>query len=931
MTILRQAFTAPRTLQFHRRHRTFAGRAGGRTRKSPFIPRLMALEARTLLATLVVDPAGGPGIFTTIQAAVDAANTAGGDTIDIHPATYMEQVTIGKSLTMMGTGPGTTIRAPSTLTPDTFNLRVLVEVNSAATVTMSNLTIAGPAPNLNAGILIVQGATADVAGTTVTQIQDPATFGNQTGSGIQIGGTGSQAVGEVGHATITGCTVTAYQKVGIIVGRSGSTGTIADTVITGVGPTPMIAQNGIQIGPGSASGTVSNTTISGNHFTGTGSGADGVESAGVLNFISTSSVTGSTITDNDLGVSSSPAGATAAGLALGSADLISADVGATATGPGAAVTGNTLSGNSFENLILRQGTSNVTGNTITGSNIGISLVAGGSVDTVADIESNTITNNGNGGLSTPGGGIRARLGSGATTTVQATVHFNRIVGNSVGLANTTAATVDATLNWWGSNAGPNATGSDTTSGAATTSPWLVLTASAAPAVIGPGGTAVVTADLTTDSAGATHAAAPFFPDHTPIAFSATGGTIAPASVPTASGKASSSFTSTAAGAGTASATLDSQTVTTPISVAAISFAPPPPSQATASGPFSQSFAATGGAGGFTYAVSPTGGRLPPGLTLNSATGILSGTPTTPGTYTFTVTATDASGASSSVIATTVVNPTLGINPITPPQGAVGSSYSAQLSASGGTAPAIFALAGGTTLPPGLALSPAGLISGIPTSAGTFAFTITATDSNGAVASQPLSIVVTPASRVAAPTVQNLQRFGFHAQPTKFVLTFSTALDPATAQDVANYRLNPVFGHGIGRAIRITAAIYDPTTHTVTLQPARRLNVFGRYHLVVNGSTPSGVAGATGLLLDGRGNGVPGTDYVATFGKEILAGPNNPPRISRRSLHHQHLPTTTHASSHQPTGSTAMSRNQTLSAPAVDAVLTLVVRTMRHEM
>ena len=98
--------------------------------------------------------------------------------------------------------------------------------------------------------------------------------------------------------------------------------------------------------------------------------------------------------------------------------------------------------------------------------------------------------------------------------MQATAHFNRIVGNSVGLANTTAATVDATLNWWGSNTGPNTPGSDTTSGAATTGPWLVLTASAAPAVIGPGGTAVVTADLTTDSAGGTHPAAPFFPDQT---------------------------------------------------------------------------------------------------------------------------------------------------------------------------------------------------------------------------------------------------------------------------------------------------------------------------------------------------------------------------------------------------------------------------------
>ena len=158
-------------------------------------------------------------------------------------------------------------------------------------------------------------------------------------------------------------------------------------------------------------------------------------------------------------------------------------------------------------------------------------------------------------------------------------------------------------------------------------------------------------------------------------------------------------------------------------------------------PFSQSFAATGGAGGFNYALSPTSGPLPPGLTLDPATGLVSGTPTTPGTYSFIVTATDLSGASAATATVFVVNATLGINPITPPQGAVGSSYSAQLSASGGSAPVTFALSGGTALPPGLVLSPAGLISGTPTTAGIFDFTVTATDVSGASANASLTIVV----------------------------------------------------------------------------------------------------------------------------------------------------------------------------------------------
>ena len=74
-------------------------RAAGRTRKPAYVPLLAALEDRTLLATLVVDPAGGSGVFTTIQTAVTAANAAGGDTIQIHPATYTEQLTIDKNLT----------------------------------------------------------------------------------------------------------------------------------------------------------------------------------------------------------------------------------------------------------------------------------------------------------------------------------------------------------------------------------------------------------------------------------------------------------------------------------------------------------------------------------------------------------------------------------------------------------------------------------------------------------------------------------------------------------------------------------------------------------------------------------------------------------------------------------------------------------------
>jgi hypothetical protein len=100
--------------------------------------------------------------------------------------------------------------------------------------------------------------------------------------------------------------------------------------------------------------------------------------------------------------------------------------------------------------------------------------------------------------------------------------------------------------------------------------------------------------------------------------------------------------------------------------------------------------------------------------------------------------------------------------------------------------------------------------------------------------------------------------------------------------VANYQLNPVLGHGLGQAIAITAAVYDPTTHTVTLHTARPVHLFAQYRLVVNGSTPTGVRGASGLLLDGKGSGQPGSDFVTTFGKSILAGPNDPVSHAKRA-------------------------------------------------
>jgi hypothetical protein len=161
----------------------------------------------------------------------------------------------------------------------------------------------------------------------------------------------------------------------------------------------------------------------------------------------------------------------------------------------------------------------------------------------------------------------------------------------------------------------------------------------------------------------------------------------------------------------------------------ISIAPATLPAGTCETPYSQQLTATGGTAPYAYAV--TAGTLPTGLTL-SATGLLSGSPVAPGgTFTFTVTATDAKGCTGSQQYTVTIN----CGP--PPEivadclweGTEGSPYSFTLSANGGTPPYTWSTVGGT-LPPGITLSAAGVLSGTPTAAGTYTFTVQVTDAVG---------------------------------------------------------------------------------------------------------------------------------------------------------------------------------------------------------
>jgi hypothetical protein len=142
--------------------------------------------------------------------------------------------------------------------------------------------------------------------------------------------------------------------------------------------------------------------------------------------------------------------------------------------------------------------------------------------------------------------------------------------------------------------------------------------------------------------------------------------------------------------------------------------------------YSASLEANGGVS--PYAWSIVSGALPSGLQLSGA-GLLSGTLTAPGSFTFTAEVDDSGSPHEKADKsyTVQVEAQLSITTSSLPSGVVGQKYSAQLQASGGTPPLSWSILAGM-LPAGLALDPAsGLISGTPTAPGTSSFTAQVSD------------------------------------------------------------------------------------------------------------------------------------------------------------------------------------------------------------
>jgi CSLREA domain-containing protein len=165
-------------------------------------------------------------------------------------------------------------------------------------------------------------------------------------------------------------------------------------------------------------------------------------------------------------------------------------------------------------------------------------------------------------------------------------------------------------------------------------------------------------------------------------------------------------------------------------------------------PYTQTFTQIGGIG--TPAWSNPGGGLPGGLTLNSSSGVLSGTPTGQGTFNFTILVTDGNGCTGQRAYSLVINPmacpTITVIPSNPAltAGTVGTAYSQTFTQTGGAGTITWSNPGGG-LPGGLTLnSSTGALTGTPTTAATFTFTITATDTNNCTGERQYMLTINPA-------------------------------------------------------------------------------------------------------------------------------------------------------------------------------------------
>ncbi len=208
-----------------------------------------------------------PGQYSTIQAAVNAANNGDSVIVCSSGTPYNEQVVIANKTVSLKGQSGATIQP----TPMISNANKLssgapiaaaVLIQNATGVNISNLILDG----LNNGLsdctgdpvgIYYQNASGTAAFNAIRNFKLSAGLeGCQSGLGIYVEA-GASGISKV---TAQANSVHDFQKNGITANGTGASLTAAQNVVTGWGPTPFIAQNGIQIGFG-GTGTINGNVV----------------------------------------------------------------------------------------------------------------------------------------------------------------------------------------------------------------------------------------------------------------------------------------------------------------------------------------------------------------------------------------------------------------------------------------------------------------------------------------------------------------------------------------------------------------------------------------------------------------------------------------------------------------------------------------------
>lgn len=216
-------------------------------------------------------------------------------------------------------------------------------------------------------------------------------------------------------------------------------------------------------------------------------------------------------------------------------------------------------------------------------------------------------------------------------------------------------------------------------------------------------------------------------------------------------------------------------------------------------------------------------NLPAGLTLNRTTGVITGTPTQAGTFTIAVSATNSTGAGNGTLTVNIAQQPAPI--VTPANqaGRVGLNFSYRIAAS--NTPRSFGAQG---LPAGLTINTAtGQISGIPTRAGTFTVTISATNAGGTgsgtltlnIAAPPSPPVITAPSaplvgrlrqaftyQVAASNAPTSYRAGSGAWPVWLRLNTTTGQVSGTPNARGNFTFTVIASNAGGSSAPVTIRV-----------------------------------------------------------------------------------------------------------------------------